>query len=226
MTPAQEIEVVSKTDKAAQRALLARADSLLDKSRASYESLARYQIELGIVLTEIQKSRAWLLTGCKTLDEYIKSCEEKFGRGRSALYNYRNIAEYLLPTVPEEDLIAIGVTKAQALASFVKKKRRPPTDKLLSDAKNPKVGIEEFRATIAEATHDKPEKGTWYEFGGAFVTPEEKEEFERGFASAATTDPALPTDVPDWLARKLVLQRLIAEFFSAYGHIQKTNKEK
>lgn len=207
---------IIKVDIEQQKALLSKVDRLLDSARTGHENLSRTYVEIGLALEEVDESKAWMVVA-RSYDSYIKDhCEPKFGKSRTQLYGYRSIAKNLLPSASESELIEMGVTKAQALAGFVKRQKKPPTDKLLADAKNPKIGIEEFRASVAESQHEKPEKGSWYDLGGFFVTPDEKEEIERGFQRATEIEP-LPEDCPEWLRKKIIVQRLVAEFLSTYG---------
>ena len=119
--------------------------------------------------------------------------------------------------MPEEKLVEIGISKAQPLATFVKNTGKKPSAKLLSAAENPEVGIEQFRAEIAETLHEKPESGKWYEFlAGFYVTPEEKAEFERAIV-AAKAQIELPENCSEWLERKLVAQAMAAECLSSWG---------
>jgi hypothetical protein len=214
--PVQEIELA---DRQTQEALLARVDSLLDDSRATQERLARNFIEIGVALLEVNKTRAWSLRHHSS-DAYVKSCEDRFGRSRNVLYGYRSVAENLLPHLPAEKLLEIGISKAQPLAQYVKKTGKKPSEALLLAAGNPEVGVQEFRAGIAEAQHEKPETGKWYDVGGFFCTPEEQEEIERGLLRAAEVEP-LPEDCPDWLKRKIQVQRLVAEFLATYPCTEK-----
>ena len=211
----QEIEVVSPADRQKQEQLLDRVDALLDDSRAMQESLHRNYVDIGVTLIAIDDTRAWTLRA-KSSDQYIKNCESKFGKGRTVLYNCKSVARYLLPHVPADRLIEIGISKAQPLATLVKNSGKEPSAKLLAAAENPKVGVEEFRASIAETLHENPESGKWYEFlAGFYVTEDEKQEFERAI-SAAKAQIELPENCPDWLERKLVAQAISAEFLATY----------
>jgi hypothetical protein len=212
--PAQEIQKFSKADERTAKELLACVNGLLDEARNGRESLERTYMDIAIVLDEVETSRAWMLVA-HSFDAYIKSCEARFGKSRTQLYGYRSVAKNLLPAIPKEQLISIGISKAMPLAQYVKQKGGKAPENLISKAADPNVGVDEFRAEIAAATHVQPEKGKWFEFGGAFLTPAEREEIERGFARAAEVEP-LPADISDWMKRKIVIQRLVAEFLSTY----------
>lgn len=212
----QEIETVTPIARKEQEKLLARVDSLLDDSRATQEHLARNFIQIGIALLEVDKSRAWVLRA-KSSDQYIKDCEGRFGKGRTALYGFKSVAENLLPHVPEQKLLEMGISKAQPLAQYIKRTGGKLPENLVKSAINPKISVEEFRASIAETLHEKPESGKWYEFlSGFYVTPAEKSEFERAIL-AAKSQIELPENCSEWLERKLVAQAFVAECLSSWG---------
>lgn len=212
----QEIETVSPESRKKQELLLDKVDALLDETRLGQEKLHRNYVEIGIALTAIDDTRAWTLRA-KSSDQYIKDCEAKFGKGRTVLYSCKSVARYLLPHMPAEKLVEIGISKAQPLATLVKNTGKKPPVKLLAAAENAEVGVEEFRASIAETLHEKPESGKWYEFlAGFYVTPEEKAEFERAI-QAAKAQIELPENCSEWLERKLVAQAMVAECLSSWG---------
>lgn len=211
----QELEVVSPADRQKQEQLLDRVDALLDETRLGQEKLHRNFIEIGLALDAVENSKAWMLRA-KSYDSYIRErCEPRFGKSRTQLYGYRSVAKNLLPYLSAEKLMEIGISKAQPLATFVKNSGKKPPDTLLEAAKNTRVGVEEFRATIAEITHDGAEKGKWLDMGGFYCTADEKIEIEMGLERAETIEP-LPADAPVWLARKVAIQRLVAEFLATY----------
>ena len=215
LMPTQEIEVVSREELAGNRALLARVDELLDRARLGREALNSTYIEIGIALDEVENTKAWMEVA-RTYDSYIKDhCEVRFGKSRTQLYAYRSAAKYLLPHVSAKQLVEIGATKAAPLAQYAKRHDGQLPESLIESASNPNVGVEEFKATVAETQNENPEKGKWFQIPGFFVTPEEKEEIERGLSRAGDVKP-LPEDCPEWLKTKITVQRMVAEFLSTY----------
>jgi hypothetical protein len=99
----------------------------------------------------------------------------------------------------------------------VKHKGNPPQT-LIAQASDPQVGVEEFKAAVANETHQPTDKaGKWWDYlGGFYCSPEEKAEFERAIQCAVDAEPMSP-EIPDWMRRKEVLWRWAAEFLSAYG---------
>jgi hypothetical protein len=212
--PTQEIEVVTREELAGNDLLLARVDSLIDEARTSEEKLHRDFLEIGVAMLEVQKAKAWL-SRAKSWDSYVMDCGKRFGRGRTALYSYVSVAERLLPHMPAAQLVGMGISKAQPLAQYARLHDGKLPENLVESAIDPSVGLEEFKATVAEAQNEKPEKGKWFQIPGFFVTSEEQEEIERGLSRATEIEP-LPEICPDWLRSKIQIQRIVAEFLSTY----------
>lgn len=210
----QEIEVVSPAEFTRNEQLLAAVDSLLDETRATEDRLHRNFLEIGVAMLAVQKAKAWL-SRAKSWDSYVMDCGKRFGRGRTALYGYTSVAERLLPHMPAKQLVEMGISKAQPLAQYARFHEGKLPANLVNKAVDPEVGTEEFRAAVAETQNQKPENGKWYQIPGFFVTPEEKEEIERGLRVAGEVEP-LPEDCPEWLKTKITVQRLVAEFLSTY----------
>jgi hypothetical protein len=213
--PAQEIQVVSRFETEKNEELLARVDSLIDEARTSEEKLHRDFLEIGVAMLDVQKAKAWL-GRARSWDSYVMDCGKRFGRGRTALYGYVSVAERLLPHMPAKQLVEMGISKAQPLAQYAKFHDGKLPENLVESASDPNVGTEEFKAAVQETQNGGgQEKGKWYDFGGAFLSADERQEIERGFLRATEIEP-LPDDCPDWLKRKIQMQRLVAEFLSTY----------
>lgn len=212
------VETPNAQDRAKSEALLRRVDELLDEARTTYEALHRNYVEIGVAILAVQTHKAWMFTPHKSYDQYVKGCEAKFGRGRTALYGYTSVARELLPYIDEKTLVEIGISKSQSLAAFVKRTGRKPNACLIEAASNPEVGVEEFKASVAETLHEKPEAaGKWRDLGGAYFTEEEWAEVTRAFDYARIVD-VIPMDVPDWLSRKRTIQRMAQECISSWEH--------
>lgn len=212
--PAQEIEVVSPSELVKNEELLARVDSLIDEARTSEEKLHRDFLEIGVAMLEVQRAKAWLLVA-RSWDSYVMDCGKRFGRGRTALYSYVSVAERLLPHMPAKQLVEMGISKAQPLAAFVKKTGKTPTAALIESASDPDVGVEQFRATVAESTHEKPEKGKWRELS-FFASEDEWLEIETALKYAEIID-EVPVDTPDWAKKKRAIVAMSRECISSWG---------
>ena len=212
MTPTQEL--LPKTDETQALALLARVDNLLDEARNGRDSLHRTYVEIGIALDEVENTKAWM-AGFRSYDNYIREhCEPKFGKSRTQLYGYRAIAKNLLPAMTKEQLIEIGVSRAMPLAQYVRSKGSKPPQHLINKALDPGVGVDEFEAEIAQATHQSTEPGKWHQISYK-ASDDEHEEIQRAMKSALAQGP-LPVETSEPFKNKIALQRLAAEFLSTY----------
>lgn len=211
-------ETLSPEDRKKAQALLDRVDGLLDTAREKHVSLLRDYTEIGDALLAVRTTRAWLATDAHSWDDYLTTCKNRVGLGRTALYGYVSVVERLLPAVDKKTLIEMGISKAHVLAQHVKISGKKPAAELVEKASNPEVGIEEFKAVVAEAQNVKPpeEKGKWRDLGGAYFSAEEWAEIERAFAEAKI-QAEVPQDIPDWLERKLIIQAMAAECLSSWG---------
>ena len=201
-----------------------RLEVTLDEIQERQDGLEKNFAQLGTDLLKVQQQKFWILYGeYRSYNAWLKSVEPRIRKGRSQLYAVKTIAETLLPYAGEEDLVEMGVSKASALASAVKKSGKPPSDKLLNEAKDDKVTVEKLGELIAESygARDEGEKGTWYSLGGVFYNPEEKAEFLRAVAVACKIDPVLPYVIEKWEdatapQKKEILWRMSSTLLAEY----------
>lgn len=194
--------------------LLARVSNLLDQTRAAQDELHRNYVEIGIAILDVQKAKAWMiLPDLKSFDQYIMSCEDKFGRKRTALYEYTRVARELLPEIGETQLIEIGISKAGQLASYLHSGQKL-TPELLLAAKDQKV--DDFRSDLFRKMNKIPENGgKWFKI--EFVaSKEELEELEQTFELSEEVEPS-PEGTPEWAKIKTAVFRMAAEFKAEYG---------
>lgn len=209
MTQAIEVLPPIGTDEA----LLDRVDGLLDSARESREGLHRTYLDIGMALLDVENAKAWKARA-KSWGEYIEACAQKFGKARTSLFNYRSIAERLLPHMSAEQLIEVGVSKAGPLAQYVRQKQQKPPQSLIDKATDHNVGVEQFRAEVALETHQPVEKGKWYELA-FFADDGETEEIKRWYAEALKQI-TVSDETPEWMKRKLAFQATIREALSSW----------
>ncbi len=219
----QEIQQWTPQDKQEAAKIKLELDRVLDSIKINEQQLDADFVKVGTLLEETREHKFWLLWGNhKSFNSFLESIAPMVGKGRTRLYACAGIAKQLLPYLPPEDLTNIGISKASALASAVKKSGKKPSDELLTAAKDPNTTLQQVQELIADdyGARDLGEQGTWYSLAGVFFSAGEKEEFERAVSVACKTDPALP-NVIDWHdatagSRKEVLQRFIREFLGTY----------
>jgi hypothetical protein len=194
--------------------LLVRVDELLDAAREDRARLNKTYVEIGIGLLAVKKSEAWKLRS-HSWDGYVRGCEERFGKARTALYGYTSVAEQLGPHVAPKQLVAMGISKSQPLAAYVKTSGKKPSLALLDDALNPAIGVEEFRATLAKEQHLPADpKGKWRSIG-FFCTDDEWEEIERAFALARRED-EIDENLPETVVQFRTIAAMSKECISSW----------
>ena len=91
------------------------------------------------------------------------------------------------------------------------------TKELIAHARDPEVTIEELRAELFTNKNGEAEpKGIYFDVGGFFLIPGEKEEWNRAFSVAERVDPVIDQSLPEWVRKKEVLFRWLREFLAEY----------
>ena len=193
---------------------LARVDFLLDTARESRARLNQTYVEISIGLLDVKKSQAWKLRS-HSWNGYVKSCEARFGKGRTVLYGGVSVAEQLGPYIPPKQLVQMGISKSQPLAQYVKQTGKKPPESLINKALDPEVSVEQFRADIARETH-QPEnpKAKWRAIG-FFCTDDEYEEIERAFALARRED-EIDENLPESVVQFRTISAMAKECISSW----------
>jgi hypothetical protein len=135
-------------------------------------------VQLGQKLSIVERERYWIGWGFKGFSAYLRSIAPRVNRGRTQLYNCVGIAQDLLPFITESTLSEIGISKAAVLRRMLQTGKRPSPELITLAAE---ATQEELEAAIAkecgEAVPDEP--GTWFSYGGAYLTEEQRAEFLR-----------------------------------------------
>lgn len=209
----------TKEDKQEAHATHQQILALISEARVQEQELDSNYVKLGVKVNLMQSKKHWITLGYNSWVEYFDFLQGKFGAGRTQLYLYLGIAKTLLPTVPEEKLLAMGVSKAAELKRAVQTTGQQPSPEIIELGANPKVGVHQFRAKLHQEQHivDHEEPGKWFDFKGCYLTDEEKKEIFQGFDYAKKVDPVIPTNWPDHKQFKEVLLRLCREFTGAWA---------
>lgn len=168
--------------------------------------LAGSYARLGSKLREVKVKQYWQAYGYDRFSSYLEMIREKIDRRRSQVYAILSVAEALLPYMSEDQLEEIGITKAHELRRLVKEggnlnayinieiddpqkgmridQREPDvcltTVQLMDYAARPDVTAVRLRAAVNSVLHvHEGPLGTWVDFGGAYLTTEEKKEMEQ-----------------------------------------------
>lgn len=208
-------------------------NDLLSTIEKQETSLAMNFAKLGNLLLKIRSKKYWLLwegpqdiLGMGTIEvapfqsfgAYIASLKDRVDKGRTQLYQLISVAEKLLPTVGEQNLIDMGITKALELKRFVTNTGRNPTKELVAKAIDPDISVDELRAEIFQKTNPKGVyQGTYYDLGGCYLTSEEKGVVLKAFDLARKVDPIIKQDIPVHIQKKEILLRMCEEAISQWG---------
>lgn len=210
------IERVSDEEKKAAAEVAAEINVLLDTIHGDEVALARNFAKLGTALIKVRANKYWLLWEHKTFGDYIESIRERVGKGRTQIYAVIGVAEKLLPMVSEEDLADMGITKATELKRALSS-GQAVTKELVAHARDPKTTIESLRAELFENKVNPTEpRGIYFDFGGAYLSSDEKAEITRAFDVACRVDPVIDQALPEHARRKEVFLRWAREFLATY----------
>jgi hypothetical protein len=150
---------------------------------------------------------------------FMAEISNRFNREQKTLYGYLGVAERLLPLISAGKLEQIGISKALEIKRALKKAdgKAIPQD-VIDAACLPQTTAKELRALLAQAFCYAPdaEKGVWIDFGGSFLTKEERAEF---LAAVRVTKAmlGLSDEIPDHIQRKEILQAWWREFMGTHA---------
>ena len=198
-------------------ALKEQIDTLVSQISDGQWTLGRKFVQLGVALLEVRSNKYWEQWGHPSFGAFIDTVTVKLDRGRAQLYGYIQISERLLPSIGEDQLVEMGISKASELARVVSA-GKVISPALLAKAFDGEVKVAELKAALGAELNQQasPENGQWHDVGGFYATKEEWEEIQRGYDIAARVDPVVASTAPDWVRRKEVQQRLVREFLETY----------
>ena len=225
-----EIDPFTESDKLDAEAVLFDMQNTVESIRRGEIKLAMSWVHLGSLLLKAQTRKHWITWGYDSFGKLIDDLRGKLDRQRSYLYNVVDVSERLLPSVSEDDLDKLGISKANELSRFVKQSSRNPATTvhesddrdpkrtLLELALDPDTSVLNLHVAVLEALHEKGEtSGTWYEPGGFYTTPDERGEIQQANELAKQIEPTIDASLPDHFQRKEVALKLAREFFGTYA---------
>ena len=183
------------------------------------QSLDRNFVKLSQYVNEVRSKKYWLLGNFRSFGDYLDDIEKKFNVGKSQLYVYMSTTRNLLPSLGEEELVDIGITKAKVLSKYVEQSGQQtiPED-ILNSAKDPATTAEKLDAEVNSKLHNvMPEKGKWFQVPGFFLDDDERAEILDAFELAKSIDPVVKNNIPQWQQMKEVLLRIAREFIGSYS---------
>ena len=183
------------------------------------QSLESNFVKLSQKIDLVRRKKYWLLGDFKNFGEYIEDCETRFGLKHSQLYVGMKVTRNLLPSVPESELVDMGISKAGVLSKYVEQSgQRSIPEEIMVTARDPKKTREELDAQVNSRLHNvSPQKGKWRSIQGFFADDDEWKEITDALEMASSIDPVISNNIPEWQQAKEQVLRLAREFFSSYA---------
>jgi hypothetical protein len=185
------IEILPPLNAEAALAKREEIDTLLDQISAHQLRLAHSYARLGSLLREVKINQYWITFGFQRFSSYLETVCEKIDRRRSQAYAILSVAETLLPLISEEQLEAIGITRAHELRRLVDQggsvhaEIDDPDDRnyvleIMEYAARPKVTAALLRVKVNELLHcHEGPAGNWTDLGGFYATAEDRAAIEQ-----------------------------------------------
>ena len=209
---------LTKEDQIEAQKISQEIDSVSSNIRSNEQSADSGWVKLGSLVSTVRQKKYWHSYGFHSFGSYVVSLEPKVKRKRSQVYLCVGVIEKLENQIPLADLEKMGISKAYELKKYATESGKIVPEDLIKTALDPETDLTELKATVADALHKSPdEKGTWFDFGGFYVTPDEKQQIEDIVELAKSVDPAIPHNIPEHVIRKEVFMRLIMEFQATYA---------
>lgn len=217
-----EIDFFTSDDEAS--ALGTEIEGLLASIRNHELNLATSYVKLGLMLLKVQTEKYWIQWGYSSFATYLGSIKDTIGRAHSQMYAYIGCAEKLLPSVSEENLLKMGISRAIELVRYVNRSGLGVPDHLLSAALDDNIKLTKLHSDVLEALHEKGElKGNWWEFGGFYCLPEERKEINAAIDRAKNIDSDLAS-MSDHQQRKELMLAWVREFMSS-NPLERTHEQ-
>ena len=195
----------------------------MESLAASECTLARSYVRFGKSLLQFKQQECWRALGYESFNAFVTELVTKWGRKRTQIYAYLSVVEVLLPTIPAEQLEAMGISKATELKYALEKQHktdasaRIPEDVVLA-ALNRNTTGKELRAMIGNAFNqtDDREAGTWYDCDGFYMTAEERKEYAAA-VKMTIIQLGLKKEIAEHIQRKAVYMAWMQEYFATHA---------
>jgi len=192
--------------------------NVLENGTVTEFSLSQTWTRLAVLLHKFKAAENWRELCYTTFDEFMLELADRYKRRRTSLYGYLSVAEHLLPTISEEKLEQMGISKALEVNRAMKQLNgKPLPDGIIEAALDEKKTVKELRGDIGKALNTTEESGgSWFDLSGFFITPEEKAEFKEAFQATELLLDIKP-NVPDHIRRKEVILTWMREWWGTHA---------
>lgn len=172
--------------------------------------------KLAYLLRDASENRYW--EGLyKSFGEFMSHLRDQYPLGRAQLYNYLSTARDLGEDVNQDQLNAMGISKAMVLRD-AKNEKGSISESAVTAAQDPKITVKELKKLLFEASNEFTDDGTWMDCGFEFyVTDEERALIQDAANAARRVDPVIDDKGKDFMQRKEILLRFCREFLAAYA---------
>jgi hypothetical protein len=192
-------------------------DAITDKITQHEAWLQIGWIQLGMLVHRVREKKYWSDYGYQNFPSFVENVAVRVDRKRSYIYLCKGIAEKLLPQLLPETLIEMGITKAEQLTKLAAGGGTIPPS-VVQKALTAKTA--EVKAVVQTILHPLTplDEGKWFDFGGFYLTDEEKVLFQLAYDLALQdADQPIGTEHVEHVEKKLVVMRWCAEYWSTYG---------
>lgn len=152
-------------------------------------------------------------------EAFMSDMGTRYRRSVSQLYAYMGVAEKLLPFISFANLDKMGITKATELKRAASKINMALPESVIEAALKSETTAKEVRALLFESLNLGPDNrptGTYFDFGGAVLSSEERAEFVE-FIKVAKAVLDIPKAMPEWLQRKEIILWAAREFTATHA---------
>lgn len=198
--------------------LLAEIYHQLGEASANEIVLEQSWMRLGELLLKFKQGECWRPLGFTSFENFMLSLRDKYKRGKTQLWSYLTVAEKLLPSIPSDVLEEIGISKALELKRAITQNGgKPIPPELIAKARLVDITIKQLRAELGKAFNFAPDdKGTWFDLGGFFISPDERKEFVAGVKLTITLL-GIKKDIPEHIQRKEIFLNWMREFAATHA---------
>lgn len=177
-------------------------------------------VRLGGLLADVKDKGLWR-GEYASFEKYISELAERYRRGKTQLYNYMRCVRDLRPFVSPNDLLLMGIRKAETLRFIMKKTGYAPPLDVIVQAVNAEITTAKLRKILFDRYHiaDVPEeeKGgmRWLDLG-FYANEQEAEEIMR-MLNAAQREAEIQGDLDNPKVIKQCLLCVAQDFSTGFG---------
>lgn len=190
----------------------------LSAASANEIVLEQSWMTLGAMLANFSAGEYWRDLGYESFPQFMLELRDKYKRGKTQLWAYFSVAKFLLPTIPAAQLEEMGISKAMELKKALEKSGKALPVEIIDAARQRATTIKEVRAMLGQALNlpDTHEPGSWFDFDGCYMTPDECKEFV-GAVKMTLTLLGTKKELAEHVQRKAVFMAWLQEYVGTHS---------